>query len=222
MPAGIEPPGQQQQVASNRDEGEAPVDVTPGHLDDKTLAGARMRDAVHDRDGRPVARPGFSTPARKLAPRDRFIGWTPQLREKNQPLVIDNPRFLILPWISIPNLGSRSLSATCRQLPDDWTERYNVTPVLIEIFIEGLRGESSASSKLIWKGVGGPREVSELPVDGQCRHASGTVAPRRASWLGAPPVVLFDRSGWKPVSPEHQFRERLHQHAVLLRTRLQP
>ena len=40
---------------------------------------------------------GFSTAAWKLAPRDNFIGWTPELREKNLPLVVDNPRFLILP-----------------------------------------------------------------------------------------------------------------------------
>ena len=91
-----------------------------------------MRYAVHDRDGWPLAMLGFSTAARKLAPRDRFIGWTPQKREKNLPLVIDNPRFLILPWIAIPNLGSHILSLVRRQLPEDWTERYNTTPVLIE------------------------------------------------------------------------------------------
>ena len=84
---------------------------------------------------RPLAMLGFSTAARKLAPRDSFIGWTPQLREKNLPLVIDNPRFLILPWITIPNLGSHILSLVRRQLPDDWTERYNTTPVLIETFV---------------------------------------------------------------------------------------
>ncbi len=52
-----------------------------------------------------VAMLGFSTAAWRLAPRDKFIGWTPQLREKNLPLVVDNPRFLILPWIKIPNPG---------------------------------------------------------------------------------------------------------------------
>ena len=58
----------------------------------KTLVGAQMRYAVHDRNGWPVAMLGFSTAAWKLAPRDRFIGWTPELREKNLPLVVDNPR----------------------------------------------------------------------------------------------------------------------------------
>ena len=43
-----------------------------------------------------------------------------------------NPRFLILPWIAIPNLSSHILSLVRRQLRDDWTERYNITPLLIE------------------------------------------------------------------------------------------
>ena len=52
------------------------------YLGYKTLVGAQMRYAVHDRDGWPLAMLGFSTAAWKLAPRDCFIGWTRQLREK--------------------------------------------------------------------------------------------------------------------------------------------
>ena len=98
------------------------------YLGYKTLVGAQMRYAVYDRDVWPIAMFGFSTAAWKLAPRDRFIGWTPELREKNLPLVVDNPRFLILLWIAIPNLGSHILSLVRRQLPEDWTERYNTAP----------------------------------------------------------------------------------------------
>ena len=70
-----------------------------------------MRYAVHDRDGWPLANARLQyggMEARTHAM--RFIGWTPQLREKNLPLVVDNPRFLILPWITIPNLGSHILA----------------------------------------------------------------------------------------------------------------
>ena len=87
------------------------------YLGYKTLVGAQMRYAVHDRNGWPIAMLGFSTAAWKLAPRDNFIGWTPQSREKNLPLVVDNPRFLILPWITIPNLGSHILALIRRRLP---------------------------------------------------------------------------------------------------------
>ncbi len=49
---------------------------------------------------------------------------------------MDIPRFLILPWIQIPDLGSHIFSTVCRHLPDEWTRRYNVTPVLMETFVE--------------------------------------------------------------------------------------
>ena len=42
--------------------------------------------AVHDRAGWPTAVPNLSTAAWTLAPRNRFIGRTPQLPEKNLPL----------------------------------------------------------------------------------------------------------------------------------------
>ncbi len=61
------------------------------------------------------------------------------MREKNLHLIVDNPRFLILPWVRIPNLGSHLLSHIRQRFPRDWAERYNVTPVLIETFVETPR-----------------------------------------------------------------------------------
>ena len=90
-----------------------------------------MRHAVHDRDGGPLAMLGFSTAAWKLAPRDSFIGWTPQTREKNLPLVR-------------------------RRLPEDWTERerYNTTPVLTETFVETPRYTGAVYRASGWTHVG--------------------------------------------------------------------
>ena len=68
--------------------------------------------------------------------------------------MIDNPRFLILPWITIPNLGSHILSLVRRQLPDDWTERYNTTPVLIETFVETPRFTGALYKASGWTLVG--------------------------------------------------------------------
>ena len=124
------------------------------YLGYKTLVGAQRRYAVHDRNGWPVAMLGFSTAAWKLAPRDRFIGWTPRLREKNLPLVVDNPRFLILPWTHIPNLGSHILAIVRRRLPEDWAERYNTTPVLIETFVERPRYTGAVYRASGWIHVG--------------------------------------------------------------------
>ena len=65
-----------------------------------------------------------------------------------------NPRFLILPWIKIPNLGSHILAIVRRRLPQDWTERYNTTPVLIETFVQTPRYTGAVYRASGWIHVG--------------------------------------------------------------------
>ena len=110
-------------------------------------------------------------------PRDRFIGWPPELREKNLPLVVDNPRFLILPWIEIPNLGSHILALVRRRLPQDWAERYNTAPVLIETFVETPRYTSAVYRASGWIHVG--------TTQGRGRYNRDKLydKPRKDSWL---------------------------------------
>ncbi len=102
----------------------------------------------------PPAMLGYSNAAWKLTPRDSFIGWIPKLREKSLLLVDDHPRFLILPWIKIPNLGSHLLAIIRRRLPGDWTERYGTTPVLIETFVETSRYTGAVYRASGWIHVG--------------------------------------------------------------------
>ena len=68
--------------------------------------------------------------------------------------MIDNARFLILPWIAIPNLASHILSVVGRQLPANWSERYNTTPVLIETFVETPRFTGTTYKASGWTPVG--------------------------------------------------------------------
>ncbi len=147
------------------------------YLGYKPLVGAQMRYAVHDRNGWPVAMLGFSTAAWKLAPRDNFIGWTPELREKNLHLVVDNPRFLILPWVEIPNLGSHILAIVRRRLPRDWTERYSTMPVLIETFVETPRYTGAVYKASGWTRVGTTQGRGRY--DTHMRRAQ----PKRDIWL---------------------------------------
>ena len=141
------------------------------------LVGAQMRYAVHDRNGLPLAMLGFSTAAWRLAPRDRFVGWTPGMRERNLPLVVDNPRFLILPWVSIPNLGSHILSLVRRRLPGDWSERYNVTPVLCETFVEVPRHSGGVYRASGWIRVG------TTTGRGRDNRNNKAEKPRKDIWL---------------------------------------
>ena len=142
-----------------------------------TLVGAQMRYAVHAHDGTPLAMLGFSTAAWTLAPRDRFIGWSRPMREKNLPLVVDNPRFLILPWVHIPNLGSHILALVRQRLPGDWTARYGNNPVLIETFVETPRYTGAVYRASGWIRVG--------PTQGRGRYDTRNRydKPKKDIWL---------------------------------------
>ena len=149
------------------------------YLGYKTLVGAQMRYAVHDHNGWPLAMIGFSTAAWKLAPRDNFIGWTPQLREKNLPL--------ILPWIHIPNLGSHILALVRRRLPEDWAERYNTTPVIIETFVETPRYTGAVYRASGWIHVGPPRGAAATTGNGSSESRKGMSGSGPSKGIGSGP-----------------------------------
>jgi len=51
----------------------------------------------------------FSSPAWKMAPRDRWIGWADDQRRANLQKIINNSRFLIFPWVKVKNLASTAV-----------------------------------------------------------------------------------------------------------------
>jgi len=115
--------------------------------------GAQMRFFVYA-SGQLCALLGFSAAAWKSAPRDAFIGWSQEARKKNLHRIVDNSRFLILPWIESRNLASRILSLTARQLPSLWQQRYNYRPVLLETFVEKERFFGTCYKAANWICVG--------------------------------------------------------------------
>jgi len=94
---------------------------------------------------------GFGAAAWKRAPRDDFLGWTAEQRLRNLPLVVNNARFLILPWITSPNLASRVLSALAKQIPADWELRYGYRPLLLETSVERDRFQGTAYRAANWR-----------------------------------------------------------------------
>ena len=80
------------------------------YLGYQPLPGAQLRYFIHAND-RIVALLGFGAAAWKTQPRDLFIGWSPKQREARLHLLVNNARFLILPWIHCKNLASRMLGA---------------------------------------------------------------------------------------------------------------
>jgi hypothetical protein len=81
----------------------------------------------------------FSSPAWKMAARDRWIGWDESTRARNLQHVVNNSRFLLLPWVEVKNLASTVLARTLRQLVVDWPRRYRVEPWLVETLVDQRR-----------------------------------------------------------------------------------
>ena len=101
-----------------------------------------------------VALLSFGASAWKLSDRERFIGWSEPQRQRNLPLVVNNARFLILPWIQSKGLASKILALAARQLSRDWHARYGYRPVLLETFVESPRHRGTCYKAANWIHVG--------------------------------------------------------------------
>jgi hypothetical protein len=117
------------------------------------LSGSQMRYEIFVGEQR-VALISFGASAWKLAARERFIGWDDQQRRRNLQLVVNNARFLVLPWIHSKGLASKILSLIARQLPEHWQHRYGYRPVLLETFVETPRHRGTCYKAANWIHVG--------------------------------------------------------------------
>jgi len=141
------------------------------YLGHKPLPGAQLRYFVTI-DQQIVAALGFGAAAWQTAPRDQFIGWSHQQRQINLPLIVNNARFLIFPWVSSKNLASKILSLVARRIADDWQKKYNIRPVLLETFVDTERFAGTCYKAANWiyigktKGRGklGPKGKQSVPI----------------------------------------------------------
>jgi hypothetical protein len=88
---------------------------------------------------RPIACIAYSSAPRHIGCRDRFIGWSPEVRRENLHLIAYNTRFLILPWVRVRNLASHLLSRTAKRVAEDWPVVYGHPIRLLTTFIDSER-----------------------------------------------------------------------------------
>ena len=96
----------------------------------------------------------WSSPAWKMAARDQWIGWNQQQRAQNLQLVVNNSRFLILPWVRVRGLASKILGQCARQLPADWELRYGYRPLLLETLVDARRFRGTCYRAANWIRIG--------------------------------------------------------------------
>ena len=103
---------------------------------------------------RPVACLGWGSAAWKVKSRDDFIGWPPGVRKDHLHFVVNNTRFLILPWVQVKCLASKLLARNARRICRDWIDTYSYPLYLLETFVEKERFAGTCYKAANWIRVG--------------------------------------------------------------------
>lgn len=79
------------------------------YLGYQKMIGPRVKYLVLSED-RPIAALSFNQASITLGVREKYIGWDASEKKRLLPHLINNNRFLILPWVKVKNLASHILS----------------------------------------------------------------------------------------------------------------
>ncbi len=123
------------------------------YLGYRVLVGQNIRYLVYSRD-RLVAALGWQSAVERLYCRDLAIGWNVQERREALNRVLNNSRFLIMPWVEVKNIASHILSRSIRQLKKDWVEKYGIQLWFLETFIDPSRFPGTCYQAANWVKIG--------------------------------------------------------------------
>jgi hypothetical protein len=111
--------------------------------------GEHLKFLVHAQ-GRPIACLAWSSAPRHLGPRDRFIGWSAPARRANIRFLAYNTRFLILPFVHVPHLGSHLLGRMARLISGEWEHFYHHSIYYLETFVDPSRFRGTCYRAANW------------------------------------------------------------------------
>lgn len=119
-----------------------------------------------------------------LAARDKWIGWEDKQRSKLLQLVLSHDRFLIFPWIEVPNLASHALALATDRIAEDWVRVYGYRPVLIETFVDPTHFAGTCYRAANWQLVGQTQGRRRSALDPQSPTSKKDifVYPLQSDW----------------------------------------
>jgi len=103
---------------------------------------------------RPVACFAWSSAPRHLGPRDRYLGWSKTQRQRGLRFVAYNPRYLILPWVTVRYLASHLLGRMTGLLSGLWQQVYGHPIYFVETFVDPTRFRGSCYRAAGWRVLG--------------------------------------------------------------------
>ena len=169
-------------------------------LGDPHVYGSQLRYTIKS-GGRDLGCLLFSASSWALEQREGWIGWTAEEKKRHLHLIINNSRFLILPWVRVKNLASRALSLAARQLQKDWLEEYCYAPVLLETFVDAAyKGTSYKAANWIYLGETKGRGRNDRDKDYTLTQKSIYVLPLQKDFR----AVLKGEKPFKAVNPDDE------------------
>jgi len=154
------------------------------------LVGANLKYLVYGREGELLGALGWQSAVQHLGCRDRLLGWTAAQRARWLERVVNNVRFLVLPWVKVPHLASVMLSESLLRLQRDWREHYGVPVGLAESFVNRRRFSGASYRAANWLAIGWTRGFAKRPggfvYHGQTKEVYVYVLePRLRRWVHA-------------------------------------
>lgn len=119
----------------------------------RPLVGAQLRYLIECPAGI-IGAVGFGPAAYHLECRDQWVGWSRQARQQNRGKVIGLCRFLIRNGLRVPNLASQCYSLALGQVGQDWQQRYGLSPVLVETYVDRVRHHGRSLAAANWRRLG--------------------------------------------------------------------
>jgi hypothetical protein len=119
----------------------------------RILVGAHLKYTAYAGE-RPVACLAWSSSVFRIRSRDAHIGWSEEARSRNIRHVVNNSRFLVLPWVRVKNLASHILGLSSRVIAEDWRAFYGYPLYLLETFVDRSRFEGTCYRAANWQRVG--------------------------------------------------------------------
>lgn len=134
--------------------------------------GENLSYLIQRRDGALVGCALFGAAAWKCAPRDRYIGWTDEVRQANLQRLANNMRLLVLPGLEVRSLASHLLSAVVQHVSMDWQRKYGHPIFLLESFVDRERFAGTIYRAANWIHVGQTQGRGRQGPSPQIRSAS--------------------------------------------------
>ena len=131
------------------------------YLGYQAMLGPRIKYLVMYQD-RPIAAISFNQASLRLGVRDAWIGLKHEQILKLLHHILNNNRFLILPWVRIKNLASHVLAKALHLLKTDWSNLYGVEPYAVETFVDFNRYVGTCYKAANWTYMGETRGFGKL------------------------------------------------------------